>query len=64
MLEKEVSEFLESYADAFNQVDRARIAGMYHLPCLTVRGDGSVHEFHELDRIREFMGTVAKSYYD
>ena len=64
VLEKEVSEFLESYADAFNRVDGAGIAEMYHLPCLTVRGDGSIHEFCDLGQVRGFMTSVAKTYYE
>lgn len=60
----EISEFLESYAAAFNRVDSAAIADMYHMPCLTVRGDGSIRVFHELAQVREFMGSVAKIYYD
>lgn len=64
MLEEEVSELLQFYADAFNRVDRDAIAETYHLPCLTVRGDGSIHEFHEVGQVRDFMGSVAKTYYD
>jgi hypothetical protein len=64
MLEQEVSTFLQSYGDAFNRVDVDAIARMYHLPCMTIRGDGSIREFHEADEVREFMGVVAQTYYD
>ena len=49
MLEQEVSTFLQPYGDAFNRVDIDAIARMYHLPRMTIRSDGSIHEFHEAD---------------
>ena len=64
MSENEVARFLESYAAAFNRVDSAAIAKMYHVPCLTVRGDGSTHTFDDHDQVREFMESVAQTYYD
>jgi hypothetical protein len=45
-------------------VDSATIAEMYHIPCLTVRGDGSTHEFSQLSQVQDFMGSVAKTYFD
>lgn len=64
MLKREITSFLERYGDAFNRVAADEIAQMYHLPSMTVRGDGSVHVFTEVANIRDFMGTVAKTYYD
>ncbi|NJN51407.1 MAG: hypothetical protein HC809_06125 [Gammaproteobacteria bacterium] len=61
MLEREITDFLERYRDAFNQVAADEIGEMYHLPSLTVRGDGSVHVFTEVARVRDFMGSVAKA---
>lgn len=64
MLETEITDFLERYGDAFNRVAADEIAEMYHLPSLTVRGDGSVHVFTAVADVRDFMGTVAKTYHD
>ncbi len=64
MPEKEITEFLQRYGDAFNRVAADEIAAMYHLPSLTVRGDGSIHVFAEVEEVREFMGTIAKTYFD
>ena len=64
MLEQDISELLEAYATAFNQVDSAAIADMYHLPCLTVRGDGTIHVFNEREQVHKFLGSVARAYYD
>ena len=64
MLEREISEFLERYGDAFNRVAADEIAEMYHLPSLTVRGDGSLQVFTDLGDVRDFMETVAMTYYD
>jgi hypothetical protein len=64
VLEREIIDFLERYGDAFNRVAADEIAEMYYLPSLTVRGDGSVHVFTEVADVRDFMGSVAKVYYD
>lgn len=54
--------FLDSYVAAFEAFDPARIAGFYHAPCLTVRGDGEVMTFASRAEIRDFFVTVIETY--
>ena len=61
-LKDEVGSFLDSYNTAFASIDGARVAALYHSPCVTLRGDGSIHclASHELER---FFQGVADTYY-
>jgi hypothetical protein len=61
-LENEVRSFLESYKKAFSSIDGGRIAGLYHSPCVTLRGDGSIHCLGSSDLASFFQG-VADTYY-
>jgi hypothetical protein len=42
-LAAEVSAFFEKYAAAFASFDSKAIASFYHVPVITLRGDGSIH---------------------
>ncbi len=42
-LELEVSAFLNQYNEAFATFDGEQIAGLYCVPMITMRGDGSIH---------------------
>lgn len=61
-LEDEVRSFLESYNKAFRSIDGARIAPLYHSPCVTLRGDGSIHCLTSAD-VGPFLQGVADTYY-
>ena len=61
-LEREVRAFLESYREAFDSIDGARIAALYHSPCITLRGDGSIHSLTARELTSFFQG-VADTYH-
>lgn len=58
-----VTAFLEDYVSAFTANDGARIARLYHAPCVTVRADGSIHSFQSESEIRSFFQQLADTYY-
>ncbi len=58
----EIRQFLSAYNEAFLIPDGATIARFYHSPCITVRGDGSVHCFQSREEIEKFFGGVAAKY--
>jgi hypothetical protein len=61
-LDNEVRTFLESYNKAFASIDGARIAALYHSPCVTLRGDGSIHCLTTGD-LAAFFQNVADTYH-
>ena len=61
-LVEEVRQFLTAYNDAFETLDAVKIAIFYHAPCITVRGDGSIHSFQSMAEIEKFFGGVAAKY--
>jgi hypothetical protein len=61
-LTEEVRQFLAAYDEAFQTFEGARIAPFYHAPCVTVRGDGSIHSFQTRPEIESFFGGVAQKY--
>ena len=61
-LEDDVRNFLESYNKAFASIDGARIAALYHSPCVTLRGDGSIHSLTSND-LAAFFQSVASTYH-
>ena len=61
-LDDEVRTFLESYNKAFASIDGARIAALYYSPCVTLRGDGSIHCLTSHD-LAAFFQNVADTYH-
>ena len=61
-LAAEISAFLEKYAAAFASFDSKAIASFYHVPVITLRGDGSIHCLASADEVENFFQTVADSY--
>jgi hypothetical protein len=61
-LSDEVAQFLTSYNEAFLTRDASKIAEYYHVPCVTVRGDGTVHAFQTRAEIEGFFQGVAERY--
>jgi hypothetical protein len=62
-LAEEVRGFFETYANTFASIDGAAIAKLYHAPCVTVRGDGSVLCLQTRDEVQAFFQKVADGYY-
>jgi len=61
-LTSEVRAFFETYKDAFDSIDGQRIAALYHIPTVTMRGDGSIHSLRSVEELARFFQGVADSY--
>ena len=61
-LKDEIHGFLTAYNQAFETFDGPKIAPFYHAPCITVRGDGSIHSFQTQSEIEKFFRGVAEKY--
>ena len=57
-----VRAFLDDYNEAFASFDGQRIAALYHLPTVTVRGDGSIHCLQSRVELASFFQGVADTY--
>jgi len=62
LLEAEVAAFLDKYMEAFGAFDGKAIAACYHVPVITLRGDGSIHCLTSEDELTNFFQTVADTY--
>jgi hypothetical protein len=62
-LNEEIRRFFEKYAEAFDSIDGERIAGLYHVPTVTLRGDGSIHCLQSREALAKFFQGVADAYY-
>ncbi len=58
----EIKRFFDEYTAAFDAADGERIAECYHVPCMTIRMDGSFHVFQSRREISDFFAGVAKAY--
>lgn len=54
--------FVREYSAAFDASDGEKIADVYNVPCLTVRGDGSLHIFGTRTEIVDFFQNVVDTY--
>ena len=61
-LEAEISAFLKQYLETFATFDGDRIAALYCIPTVTMRGDGSIHSFQSREEIARFFQGVADTY--
>ena len=61
-LEVEISAFLNQYDEAFSTFDGGRIAALYCIPTITMRGDGSIHSFQSREEVARFFQGVADTY--
>jgi hypothetical protein len=59
-----IKQFFDEYTAAFDMAEGERIAACYHVPCMTLRMDGSLHVFQDRREIREFFDGVARKYRD
>jgi ketosteroid isomerase-like protein len=60
----EISSHYKAYADAFHARSGAQIADFYCTPCISMRGDASVHCFQSRPEIEKFFQGVADTYYE
>ena len=61
-LASEVRAFFDEYNEAFASIDGQRIAGLYHVPTITMRGDGSIHCLQSRDELARFFQGVGDTY--
>jgi hypothetical protein len=61
-LNEEVRSFLAAYMREFSSLSGARIASLYHVPCVTVRGDGTIHSLQTRQDVERFFEGVAAAY--
>ena len=59
----EIRGFFEKYAKAFDSIDGNRIAALYHMPTVTMRGDASIHCLQPREELARFFQGVADTYY-
>jgi hypothetical protein len=59
----EVRGFFEEYTKAFDSIDGSRIAALYHMPTVTMRGDASIHCLQSREELARFFQGVADTYY-
>lgn len=58
----QMDEFITAYCNAFENGTGVDIAAFYFVPCLTVRGDGSLHVFKKSSDIEAFFENVVTTY--
>jgi hypothetical protein len=59
----EARAFLEEYMRAFDSMNGGGIAALYHAPCVTMRGDGSIHCLQSREELTRFFQGVADTYH-
>jgi hypothetical protein len=59
---QDVIAFFEDYAARFDKRNWADFVSLYHEPCLTVRGDGTVKFFRSRAHVRQFFEGVANTW--
>ncbi len=62
-LSDQVSKFFEDYNRTFEGRDGAAIAMFYHVPSITMRGDGSTRCFQSREELASFFQPVAEGYH-
>ena len=61
-MDETINQFFQDYSAAFEAADGAQISSFYHVPCMTVRLDGSFHQFQSKGELADFFGNVARGY--
>src|ERR1700744_1316633 len=61
-LSNEVAHFLDDYVRHWYAGDWIAVAALYHVPSITMRGDGSVYCFQSSKELQEFFQGVGASY--
>ena len=60
----EMSSYYKTYADAFHARSGSQIADFYYTPCISMRGDASIHCFQSRLETEKFFQRVADTYYE
>jgi hypothetical protein len=58
----EVRKLLDDYVRHWYAGEWSTVAALYHVPSITMRGDGSVHCFQSEQELQEFFHGVGASY--
>jgi hypothetical protein len=58
----EIRKFLDDYMRLWYAGDWIAVAMLYHVPSITMRGDGSVHCFQSRKELQEFFQGVGDGY--
>jgi hypothetical protein len=58
----QVQSFFEDYTRVFNAADAVAITKFYHVPSISMRGDGSVVCYQSAEEIERFFKRVADGY--
>lgn len=61
-LAAEVRAFFDQYNEAFASFDGKRIAALYYMPTVTMRGDGSIHCLQSSEDLASFFQGVVDTY--
>jgi hypothetical protein len=59
---KEIRAFTEDYMRAFDTFDSGTIASFYNVPCVAVRGDGSVYCLSDDEELNSFIHKIVGTY--
>ena len=59
----EIRKFLDDYTRAFDAREAVAIAMLYHVPSVTMRGDGSAQCFQSRGELQQFFQGVADGYH-
>jgi hypothetical protein len=60
----EIGSFYKAYAEAFHARSGTQIADFYYTPCISMRGDASIHCFQSRSETERFFQGVADTYYE
>ena len=60
----EVRSLYTAYADAFHARSGKQIAGFFYTPCMSMRGDASIHCFQSRTETEKFFQGVSDTYYE
>ena len=58
----EATAFFSNYAKSFDERDWDRFVGLYHVPALSVRADGSVKLMESVSQVDEFFRAVSAAW--
>jgi hypothetical protein len=58
----EIRKFFDDYTRDWYASDWTAVAMLYHVPSITMRGDGSVHCFQSREELEEFFQGVGDAY--
>ena len=63
-LREEFSSYFKAYGERFDARSGTQIADFFCTPCMSMRGDASIHYFQSRPEIEKFFQGVADTYYE